>query len=60
MTPRGEWVMSLDLGAGISIIKLFDDEDQAWRCVNDLTAWLRAGRCEQMRPNLRPSFPSTH
>ena len=60
MTPRGEWVTTVDLGNGVSIIRLFDDEDEAWRYADDVTAWLRAGRCDQMRPILPPSFPSTH
>ena len=45
-TERGEWVTVVDLGAGISLTKLFDHEDEARRYGAELSASLRRGESE--------------
>ena len=60
LTPRGEWVTTVDLGDGISMSKLFDDEDEACRYAIKMTEWLRTGRSEQTRPMVGSSLASPH
>lgn len=45
-TERGEWLTVVDLGAGISVTKLFDHEDEARRYGAELAAWLHRGESE--------------
>ena len=45
-TERGEWLTVVDLGAGISVTKLFDHEDEARRYGAELAASLRRGESE--------------
>jgi hypothetical protein len=45
-TDRGEWLTIVELGDGVSLTKLFDEEDEARRYGADLAAWLRPERSE--------------
>ena len=45
-TDRGEWLTVVALGAGISLTKLFDHEDEARRYGAERAASLRRGESE--------------
>lgn len=45
-TARGEWLTVVDLGDGICLSKLFDQEDSARRYGAELAAWLRHDHSE--------------